>query len=80
MISDEEVGSFVDEDLIEEEMMVVTVTHQGYIKRTGLDQYRSQSRGGKGVSAGDTKEGDFLQKLFVASTVPTASRVKNIDG
>lgn len=68
IISDEEVGSFVDEDLIEEEMMVVTVSHQGYIKRTPLDQYRSQGRGGKGIIAGETKEGDFLHELFVAST------------
>lgn len=67
-ISDEEVGTFVDEDLITEEMMVVTVSHGGYIKRTALDQYRAQSRGGKGIQAGDTKEGDFLSKLFVAST------------
>ncbi|MEC8252030.1 MAG: DNA gyrase subunit A [Planctomycetota bacterium] len=68
VISDEEVGSFVDEDLIPEEMMVVTCTHQGYIKRTALDQYRTQGRGGKGVSGADFKEGDFLWKLFVAST------------
>lgn len=68
VISDEEVGSFVAEDLIPEEMMVVTVTHQGYIKRTALDQYRTQGRGGKGVSGAETKEGDFLWNLFVAST------------
>ena len=67
-VSDEEVGNFIDEDLINEEMMVVTVSHGGYIKRTALDQYRAQGRGGKGVQAGDTKEGDFLQHLFVAST------------
>jgi DNA gyrase subunit A len=67
-VSDEEVGNFIDEDLINEEMMVVTVSHGGYIKRTSLDQYRAQGRGGKGVQAGDTKEGDFLQHLFVAST------------
>jgi DNA gyrase subunit A len=68
VISDEEVGDFIAEDLIPEENMVVTVSHQGYIKRTALDQYRSQARGGKGVAAGDTKEGDFLEKLFIAST------------
>ena len=67
-ISDEEVGSFIAEDLIPEEMMCVTVTHQGYIKRTALDQYRTQGRGGKGVSGAETKEGDFLWNLFVAST------------
>jgi DNA gyrase subunit A len=68
VIADEEVGSFIAEDLIAEEMMVVTVTHEGYIKRTALDQYRTQGRGGKGVSGADTKEGDFLRNLFVAST------------
>jgi DNA gyrase subunit A len=46
----------------------VTCTHQGYIKRTALDQYRTQGRGGKGVSGADFKEGDFLWNLFVAST------------
>lgn len=68
VISDEEVGNFIAEDLIPEEMMTVTVTHQGYIKRTALDQYRTQGRGGKGVSGAETKEGDFLWQLFVAST------------
>ncbi len=68
IISDEEVGNFVAEDLIPDEMMVVTVTHQGYIKRTALDQYRTQGRGGKGVTGAETKEGDFLWNLFVAST------------
>ena len=68
VVNEEEIGSFVAEDLIPEEMMVVTVTHQGYIKRTALDQYRTQGRGGKGVSGGETKEGDFLWNLFVAST------------
>ncbi len=67
-ISSEEVQSLEDEDLITEELMVVTVSHEGYIKRTPLDQYRSQGRGGKGVQAGETKEGDFLSELFVAST------------
>lgn len=68
IISDEEVSSFIDEDLIAEEMMVVTVTHEGYIKRTALDQYRTQGRGGKGVTGAETKDGDFLWNLFVAST------------
>jgi DNA gyrase subunit A len=67
-ISDEEVSSFVAEDLIPEELMVVTVTREGYIKRTPLHQYRTQGRGGKGVSGAETKEGDFLWSLFVAST------------
>ena len=68
VISDEEVGNFVAEDLIPDEMMCVTVTHQGYIKRVALDQYRTQGRGGKGVTGAETKEGDFLWNLFVAST------------
>ncbi|MCY2955728.1 MAG: DNA gyrase subunit A [Planctomycetota bacterium] len=68
IVSTEEVGDFVDEDLITEEMMVVTVTHEGYIKRTALDQYRTQGRGGMGVVGGDMKDGDFLASLFVAST------------
>ena len=68
VISDEEVGNFVAEDLIPVEMMVVTVTREGYIKRVALDQYRTQGRGGKGVSGAETKEGDFLWNLFVAST------------
>ncbi len=67
-ISNEEVGTFIDEDLITEELMVVTVSHQGYIKRTSLDQYRTQGRGGKGIAGADTKEGDFVQHIFVAST------------
>ena len=67
-ISDEEIGSFIAEDLIPVEMMAVTVTHGGYIKRTALDQYRTQGRGGKGVAGAETKEGDFLWKLFVATT------------
>ncbi|MEO0478101.1 MAG: DNA gyrase subunit A [Planctomycetota bacterium] len=68
VLANEEAGEFEDEDLLQEEMMVVTVSHQGYVKRTALDQYRSQGRGGKGIAAGDMKEGDFLEQLFVAST------------
>ena len=69
VISDEEIGRNIDiEDLIEEERMAVTVSHQGYIKRVALDQYRSQGRGGKGIIAGDVKEEDFLERVFIAST------------
>ncbi|MCC6785375.1 MAG: DNA gyrase subunit A [Planctomycetes bacterium] len=68
VISDEEIGEFFAEDLIPDELMVVTVTHQGYLKRTAIDQYRSQARGGKGISAAETKEGDFLEQVFVANT------------
>ncbi len=56
------------EDLIAEEETLVMITHEGYIKRSPLDAYRKQSRGGKGVIGQDTKEGDFLEHLFVAST------------
>ncbi|MCI0499756.1 MAG: DNA gyrase subunit A [Planctomycetales bacterium] len=59
------------EDLIAEEETLVTVTHGGYIKRMEIDAYRKQGRGGKGVIGSDTKEGDFLEHLFVASTHDT---------
>ncbi len=57
-----------DEDLIAREDMVVTVTHGGYVKRTPLTDYRTQRRGGKGRSGMSTKEEDFVQRLFVATT------------
>ncbi len=57
-----------DEDLIQREDMVVTVTHEGYIKRVPLSLYRAQARGGKGRSGMSTKEEDFLTRLFVANT------------
>ncbi|MFC7497768.1 DNA gyrase subunit A [Enterovirga sp. GCM10030262] len=57
-----------DEDLIEREDMVVTVTHGGYIKRTPLDAFRTQNRGGKGRAGMGTKEEDAVTKLFVTST------------
>jgi DNA gyrase subunit A len=57
-----------DEDLIQREDMVVTVTHEGYIKRVPLSLYRAQARGGKGRSGMATKEEDFVTRLFVAST------------
>ena len=56
------------EDMIVEEDMVVTITHQGYIKRSASSLYRSQRRGGKGVTGATTKEEDFIEDLFVAST------------
>ncbi len=62
------VERFVAEDLIPEESMVVTVTRDGYIKRTALTALRAQGRGGKGVIGSETKEGDILSQLFVAST------------
>ncbi|MBX3574928.1 MAG: DNA gyrase subunit A [Mesorhizobium sp.] len=57
-----------DEDLIQREDMVVTVTHQGYIKRVPLSIYRAQARGGKGRSGMSTKDEDFVTRLFVANT------------
>lgn len=57
-----------DEDLIEREEMVVTVTVDGYIKRTSLDTFRAQRRGGKGRSAMSTKDEDIVTELFVTST------------
>lgn len=56
------------EDLIAEEDIVVTLTHQGYIKRLPVDTYRSQRRGGRGITAIHTKEEDFVEQLFVTST------------
>jgi len=61
-------GDMDDEDLIEREDMVVTVTSGGYIKRTPLAEYRSQRRGGKGLSGMATKEEDVVTTLFVANT------------
>ena len=57
-----------DEDLIQREDMVVTVTHEGYIKRVPLSIYRAQARGGKGRSGMATKDTDYVTRLFVAST------------
>ncbi len=64
----EAVGDFKLEELIPDEQVAVTITHQGYVKRTDLESYRKQGRGGKGVRGSDTKEGDFLEHLFVVST------------
>ena len=66
-ISDEE--ELLDiEDLIEEEDVVVTLTHAGYIKRQPIDTYKLQKRGGKGVIAAGTKEEDFVEDVFIANT------------
>lgn len=61
-------GDMEDEDLIEREDMVVTITSGGYIKRTPLVEFRSQNRGGKGLSSMQTKEDDVVTTLFVANT------------
>lgn len=57
-----------DEDFIEEEDMVVTISKQGYIKRLPLNTYRAQGRGGKGIIGAGTKEEDFIDDMFIAST------------
>ena len=56
------------EDLITEETMVVTISHQGYIKRTAASIYRAQHRGGKGLKGAKTEEEDPIEHLFAAST------------
>jgi len=61
-------GDMEDEDLIEREDMVVTVTQSGYIKRTALADFRAQKRGGKGLSGMSTKDDDVVTTLFVANT------------
>nr|MDK2851545.1 gyrase subunit [Candidatus Cloacimonadota bacterium] len=60
-------GNLNMEDLIADDMMVVTITHDGYVKRLPVDTYKVQGRGGKGLSASNLKESDFIQYLFVAS-------------
>ena len=61
-------GEVEDEDLIQREDMVVTVSHAGYVKRVPLSTYRAQRRGGKGRAGMQTRDEDFVTKLFVAST------------
>ena len=56
------------EDLIEEEDVVITISHLGYIKRTSSDEYRQQKRGGRGAMGAKTRDEDFVEHLFVAST------------
>ncbi len=63
-----EAEEFDLEDLIAEENCVVTISHEGYIKRLPLASYRRQGRGGKGIIGSTKKEGDFIEDLFVAST------------
>jgi DNA gyrase subunit A len=63
----DDIGDMSIEDLIADEDMVVTITHDGYIKTTSLSIYRSQRRGGKGKTGMSTKETDFVEDLFIAS-------------
>jgi DNA gyrase subunit A len=67
LIIDQE-GEVEDEDLIQREDMVVTVSHAGYVKRVPLSAYRAQKRGGKGRSGMQTRDEDFVSRLFIAST------------
>jgi DNA gyrase subunit A len=67
VIVDQE-GEMEDEDLIQREDMVITVSHHGYVKRVPLSSYRAQRRGGKGRAGMQTREEDFVTRLFVAST------------
>jgi len=64
----EDVEDFDIEDLIAEEDVVVTLTHAGYVKRMPLTTYRRQGRGGQGVIGSTAREGDFVERLFIAST------------
>jgi len=64
----EDVDEICLEDLIAEEDMVVTITHTGYIKRLTVTSYRRQNRGGRGVRGMETREEDFIEHLFIAST------------
>jgi len=66
IVSDE--GEFSIEDLIAEEEMVVTISHQGYVKRTAVSLYNRQLRGGRGKQGADLKEGDFMERFYVVST------------
>ncbi|MGV8906794.1 MAG: DNA gyrase subunit A [Acetobacterium sp.] len=65
---DIDVEDFEIEDLIEEEDVVITMTHIGYVKRITADNYRSQKRGGKGITALSTRENDFVEHLFTTTT------------
>ena len=61
-------GEFEEEDLVKEEETVITLSHFGYIKRMPIDTYKSQKRGGKGITGMTTREEDFVKEIFTAST------------
>jgi DNA gyrase subunit A len=63
-----EVEDFEIGDLIAEHRVVVTISHQGYVKRLPVETYREQQRGGRGIKGSEAREGDFIRHLFVAST------------
>ena len=64
-------GEFEEEDLVKEEQTVIALTHFGYIKRMPIDTYKSQRRGGKGITGIATREDDFVKEIFSASTHDT---------
>ena len=61
-------GEIATLDLVVPENLVVTLSHEGYVKRTPIEEYRKQRRGGKGIRGTESKEGDFVEHLFVANT------------
>jgi len=65
---EESAGDINIEALIQEHDVAVTISHQGYVKRVPLETYRAQGRGGKGIRAAESKDGDFVHRVFVAST------------
>ena len=71
-------GEFSDEDLIQDEQCVITLTHFGYIKRMPIDTYKSQKRGGKGITGISTREEDFVKQIFTASTHDTVLFFSNL--
>ena len=66
-ISGDVAEDFDPTDLIADEPMVVTFSHEGYVKRLNLDTYKTQGRGGKGITGAETKDGDFIEDMFIAS-------------
>ncbi|MBN1818050.1 MAG: DNA gyrase subunit A [Sedimentisphaerales bacterium] len=68
LITEEDLDTLEIEDLIADEEVLVTISHQGYIKRMPIDTYRKQGRGGKGIIGSTTKEDDFVEHMFTAST------------
>ena len=63
------VGDFTDEDLIDDEPAVLTMTHFGYIKRMSVDNFHAQNRGGKGIKGIQTVEDDFIEDLLMTTTL-----------